>query len=600
MATMNELNFYELFGEIDPEIILAADRPVPFRQKRGFKIILIAASLALVMLLTPIAGALALVGSYKVTHPDFEGGPIKVVDQILEDNGVDLPDIGGGGLLNIDWAAIPEVISPDGNIDWGALGAILRGDDPSETIGVQDYTAVKLDDGTMMIMGYSGNEETVTVPDEIDGVPVTVIGEGAFAKNQTVKHVILPDSVTTIQREAFASCSNLILVKIPQNLQEIGDYAFSDCASLSELYADWSSSTYMGANLPYSLHTLGEQAFSNCQSLTMVVIRPTLASWGVNTFIESGLRSAVIMDGVSEIPDNAFAGTRLTEVELPSSVTKIGAGAFANCDQLHTVTLNEGLEIIANSAFSGTAISEITIPSTVTALWGMDFAECKNLTSVIFKGDVPSALFNKEYGSGVYLPEYTVYYTLGAKGFDDLERNGYTCELMPCKTDSVVLDCGFEPIDFYKATILGTNGQSLSEQDVMIVDTYAESKKMRSLLTKLDNNISYSIDYFEDFTVIIVQVTHSSSEEILGIAGIGCADVIYSGVVQQNPTDYHLYPVIKVDSGELCVEDLQYTYIAIEIAKTDKNFVDSHIYAYNVNPDGIEGSVHHDALPYGK
>ena len=48
---MREDKFYELMGEIDPEIIAAADRPVPFRQKRGFKIALIAAVLAFVMLL---------------------------------------------------------------------------------------------------------------------------------------------------------------------------------------------------------------------------------------------------------------------------------------------------------------------------------------------------------------------------------------------------------------------------------------------------------------------------------------------------------------------------------------------------------------------
>ena len=55
---MREDKFYELMGEIDPEIIAAADSPVPFRQKRGFKIALIAAVLAfaiwyLVTTLTP-------------------------------------------------------------------------------------------------------------------------------------------------------------------------------------------------------------------------------------------------------------------------------------------------------------------------------------------------------------------------------------------------------------------------------------------------------------------------------------------------------------------------------------------------------------------
>ncbi len=599
MATVNEQNFYELFGEIDPEIVLAADRPVPFRQKRGFKIMLIAASLALVMLLTPIAGAFALVGGYKVTHPDFVGGPIKVIDQILEENGVDLPELGGNGLLGVDREVLSEVIS-DGKINWGALGSILRGES-SETIGVQNYTSVMLDDGTVMITEYSGNEETVIVPDEIDGAPVTVIGERAFATNETVEHVILPDSVTVIQREAFAACSNLVSVKIPQNLQEIGDQAFTDCAALCELFTDNFSSTNTGANLPYSLHTLGEMAFSGCQSLKSVVIRPTLTNWGTQTFAVSGLQSVTIMDGVTKIPACTFSLTQLIEVTIPPSVTRIEQSAFYGCVQLQSVTLSEGLQIVDHSAFSATAISEITIPSTVTSFAAMDFAYCKYLTSVIFKGDAPSSLFRQEHGNDVYLPDYTVYYTIGAAGFIELAMNGYTCALMPCKTESVVLDCGFETVDFYKATILGTNGQSLLEQDVMIVDNYADSKKMRSLLTRLDNNISYAIDYFENFTVIIVKVTHSSSENILGIAGVACADVVYNGVLQQPPTDYHLYPVIKVDaSSGFLDDDIQYTYIAIEIAKTDKNFVDSHIYAYNVNPDGMAGSRHHDALPYGK
>ena len=609
MATMNEQKFYELFGEIDPQIIAAADSPVPFRQKRGFKIMLIAATLALVMLVTPIAGALVMVGSYKASHPDFEGGPIKVIDRVLEDKGIDLSEMGSNGLLNINWAAIPEVISPEGKINWGALGSIFRGDDPSETIGVLDYTSVKLTDGTMMITGYSGNEETVTVPDEIDGVPVTVIGEGAFAQNPTVEHVTLPDSVTVIQAKAFFFCPNLASVKISRNLEEIGAGAFSDCVSLSALYSNELSSIIMGtagtaqpvgANLPYSLHTLGEQAFAGCQSLTSVIIRPTLKNWGTHTFVSSGLQSVVIMDGVSEIAEYAFCMTQLTEIVIPASVTRIEKAAFLGCKQLQTVTLNEGLQIIDEAAFSFAAISEITIPSTVVTLAAMDFAECKNLTSVIFKGDVPTNLFKQEHGSDVYLPQYTVYYTLGATGFDELAAQGFVCELMPCKTDSVVLDCGFETVDFYKSTILGTSGQSLMEQDVTVVDNYAESKKMRSLLTKLDNNISYGTDYFEDFTVIIVEVTHSSSEEILGVAGVACADVVYNGVVQQNPTDYHLYPVIKVRSSGFLNDDILHTYIAIEIAKSDKKFVDAHIYAYNVNPDGMAGSRHHDALPYGK
>ena len=71
---MREDKFYELMGEIDPEIIAAADKPVPFRQKRGFKIALIAAVLAFAMLLTPVAGAFALAVGYIATRDHVNDG----------------------------------------------------------------------------------------------------------------------------------------------------------------------------------------------------------------------------------------------------------------------------------------------------------------------------------------------------------------------------------------------------------------------------------------------------------------------------------------------------------------------------------------------
>lgn len=591
---MREDQFYELFGRIDPEIIAAADKPVPFRKKRGFKLMLIAAVLAAVMLATPIVGALTMAGSYKAAHPEFEGNTSQALDAALQQSGIKLPEIGGGGLLNIDWAALPEVISPDGGIDWQGLATILRGEEYKPDPSGDVFKSVLLDDGTMMITEYVGNSEQVTVPDTVMGKTVTVIGEKAFCANTAIVDVKLPSSVTTIKDSAFAGCTNLVSVMIPQNLQIIEQFAFTDCTSLCELYVEnfASSSTEAGANLPYSLHTLGDQAFSHCRSLESVVIRPTLKNWGAQAFVSSGLQEVRIMEGVTEIPEHAFYGTNLAEVSIPSSVTKIGTGAFALCSNLQTVTLHEGLESIGQSAFTGTSISSITIPSTVTVIEAMDFAECRELEQVIFAGNAPGVVNDPLYGKdeGVYLPDYTVYYRLGAEGFGS-EWLGHTCELAAIKTAQYVLDKVRSSIPMYNVRLLGETNRYTSEDEVTVIDSISEYKMFASVL----GSGNYSPAYFREYAIVLIKVKHSSSEQVLGVAGL-CAKLYTTGGLYY----FEINPVVIMDTPKATSDDEYYSLIAVDVKRSDIRTDDvirtGQIYVYNVGEFASGGSNYHESF----
>jgi hypothetical protein len=59
-------------------------------------------------------------------------------------------------------------------------------------------------DGTSItITRYSGNGGLVTIPDTIEGLPVTGIGERAFALCPYITQLTLPGSITTIGTRAF-------------------------------------------------------------------------------------------------------------------------------------------------------------------------------------------------------------------------------------------------------------------------------------------------------------------------------------------------------------------------------------------------------------
>ena len=72
----------------------------------------------------------------------------------------------------------------------------------------------------------------VVVPSEIEGLPVTVIGDGAFSYCSALTAVSLPDTVTDIGASAFAECTALREIRIPESVGNFGANAFANTPGL--------------------------------------------------------------------------------------------------------------------------------------------------------------------------------------------------------------------------------------------------------------------------------------------------------------------------------------------------------------------------------
>ncbi|MCD7890497.1 MAG: leucine-rich repeat protein, partial [Ruminococcus sp.] len=101
-------------------------------------------------------------------------------------------------------------------------------------------------DGTATITGYEGVAETLVIPSEIDGYPVSKIDVQAFATSGeelyndensycSVETLIIEEGVTEIELEAFLNCKNLKSVTLPNTLDYVWDVAFCGCDSLKEI-----------------------------------------------------------------------------------------------------------------------------------------------------------------------------------------------------------------------------------------------------------------------------------------------------------------------------------------------------------------------------
>ncbi|MDO5328386.1 MAG: leucine-rich repeat protein, partial [Clostridia bacterium] len=74
-----------------------------------------------------------------------------------------------------------------------------------------DY-AYTVKNGNAIILGYRGTDTDLTLPETINGHPVTGIGEEAFWGCSSLTRITIPGSVKNIGTSAFAYCDALTSV----------------------------------------------------------------------------------------------------------------------------------------------------------------------------------------------------------------------------------------------------------------------------------------------------------------------------------------------------------------------------------------------------
>lgn len=107
-------------------------------------------------------------------------------------------------------------------------------------------------------------------------------------------------------------------------------------------------------NLPVT--SIGDAAFAYLNKLTSVNIPSSVTSIGDGAFLGNSLHSINIPSRVTVIRDYAFAGNKLTSVTIPSRVTSIGEAAFAE-NKLTSVTIPSSVTSIRDEAFSHNKLS---------------------------------------------------------------------------------------------------------------------------------------------------------------------------------------------------------------------------------------------------
>lgn len=138
-------------------------------------------------------------------------------------------------------------------------------------------------------------------------------------------------------------------------------------------------SVQSGSNT-YTVTSIGQGAFQNCDKLTNIEIPNSVTSIGISAFNKSGLQQVKISDFITNIEQYAFANSSLRAIEIGNSVVSIGRYAFHSNTHLLTLKLGSSIKEIGENAFYGCELlSRIEIPNSVIKIGEGAFNGCKAL-----------------------------------------------------------------------------------------------------------------------------------------------------------------------------------------------------------------------------
>ena len=199
---------------------------------------------------------------------------------------------------------------------------------------------------------------------------------------KTIKEITLPENLKIIPSYAFNGCQRLAKVNAA-GVERIENYAFNSCYKLADF--DISKVAYIGS-----------YTFNTCSMFAPTVLSDALQTLGSNAFAGTAITEIAVPQTITALENNVFSGCQqLQKVTLSPTLRTIGSCTFQNCSALSEIVVPESVTTIGENAFSGcSALSSITLPETLTKIGSYAFSNCSALTELT----IPSSVEDIAYG----------------------------------------------------------------------------------------------------------------------------------------------------------------------------------------------------------
>lgn len=170
------------------------------------------------------------------------------------------------------------------------------------------------------IKHYTGDETIVTVPETLEGCPVTVIHQKAFA-DSNVTTLTIPENVLL---KSLSGAKKLVTLNLPKSTKELSISNFTECDSLAEINIPEGNELYRSENgVLYSADGKTLVMFPQGRSGSFEVPEG-VENIGKFAFYQSSLSEIKLPDSLETIDSHAFHDTAVSELFIPDSVSEVG------------------------------------------------------------------------------------------------------------------------------------------------------------------------------------------------------------------------------------------------------------------------------------
>lgn len=251
-------------------------------------------------------------------------------------------------------AGCEEIVFPTALGDTG-LGYVIRNGE----VHIEDYT-----DSTI--------RDTVTIPDDVDGVPVTVISDFSVCNAETLRVINIGKNVREIgawamtnnqklqafnvspENEYFTSIDGVIYTK---DLETLVAYPPAKGVDISDDNVVLDDSAGLSYTIPDGVRVIRSKAFYKCGYLEEINLPDSLEVIEEKAFHYcSAVKGFTLPEGLIEIGKDAFAycwSEDFTELSIPASVERIGEYAMYNTNAIVTIYVNKTESEVAALEESG-------------------------------------------------------------------------------------------------------------------------------------------------------------------------------------------------------------------------------------------------------
>lgn len=216
---------------------------------------------------------------------------------------------------------------------------------PVYTEGAIQYTTV---DGQAYVISCNASGD-LTVPDTLGGCPVKALLPSAFFRASKLTHLVLPDSIEEIGKRCFYNCS-VTLERLPRNLKKIGFAAF---------YTE-NEMTLLDGTFPEGITELPKEAFHGTR-MENIVLPAGLERLEENALSGTCAQSITFLGGVKYVEGFALYGLNAKEIVFPEGLEKLGGWALANAGRLEKLTLPRTLKELGDYVFGYTPPKNLTV-----------------------------------------------------------------------------------------------------------------------------------------------------------------------------------------------------------------------------------------------